>query len=134
MTNTSQHWPATIVACVLIAGLAAIYVVSSPDQRSQLLLGAGGLAVAIQSLMPAIRKFAGVPLLALAFFGTTMSGCGASAPVVVAGVETGIEWTCVAAHKICDWTQEDPPVPASFRDRACLAINEVCGVVAPGSK
>lgn len=61
-------------------------------------------------------------------------GCGASAPVVVSGVETGLQFTCAAAHKICEWTDNPTPDVDRMHDQACAAISEVCTVVAPGSQ
>jgi len=121
-TAPQQHWPATIVACVLIAAIAIIYAVSSPDQRSQLLAGAGIAGVALQSLMPAIRKFAGVPLVLLGALvaAPAIHGCGAAA-----SDQQRHDYAIEAAH--CMENEQaiaDRPATTEAQDLADLAAEE----------
>jgi hypothetical protein len=126
-TKTEQHWPATIVACVLIAALAVIYVVSSPDQRSQILLGAGTLGIAIQSFMPAIRRTLGIASTVLVLcLGASTSGCGASLPVVLGTTELVAKLTCDGARAVCEAT--------GYAETAgCKGVADVCDVIEPTS-
>lgn len=67
-----------------------------------------------------------------------LSGCGgaASVPVVMAGVETGLGFTCKTARVVCEWSADRMTTPdaRAKHDAACAAIEQVCSVVAPGAK
>lgn len=61
-------------------------------------------------------------------------GCGATAasvPVVVAGVETGVHFTCQVAREVCAWTEPmmHTDVARQKHDAACSMLNTACHAV-----
>lgn len=60
-----------------------------------------------------------------------LHGCGASAPVVVAGVETGVHFTCQVAREVCAWTEPymTTDTMREKHDAACSFMDTACHVV-----
>lgn len=62
------------------------------------------------------------------------AGCGATAasvPVVVAGVETGVHFTCNVAREVCAWTEPmmTTDTMRQKHDAACSMLDTACHVV-----
>ena len=122
--DTSTNWPATVVACCGLAAVVAVYGLSSPEQRDQLLAGVAVLWGVVQAFLPAIRKWAGVStVLVLVLAGATLSGCGASLGTVVGVGTLVVEGTCGGAAKLCEAL--DPACGGS----ACQVAHDVCSAL-----
>jgi len=79
----------------------------------------------------AVDAMLAVVMVGGAILAWLLHGCGASAPVVVAGVETGVHFTCQVAREVCSWT-EPMMTTENMRqkhDAACSMLDTACHAV-----
>lgn len=130
-----------ILGCAGIALAAGILV---PDERwaklgtviARIASDPAGATAFVSLVAGAIFTLRGAwmrvpPALVLLVAGLAVSGCGASAPVVVAGVETGVHFTCQVAREVCAWTEPymTTDTMREKHDAACSFMDTACHVV-----